>query len=121
MLKIRVITSIVALVVLGIILFVIPARAAELVIAAVVLAGAWEWSAFLGEPSNAVRAALSSLLPRQSGRCTVSRHGSLAWRYRLRASGGAALLCGSCFSRPRFRDLCAGSQGFSCSYRCLLP
>ena len=62
MLKIRVITSIVALVVLGIILFVIPARAAELVIAAVVLAGAWEWSAFLGEPSNAVRAAFVILV-----------------------------------------------------------
>ncbi len=62
MLKIRVITSIVALVVLGIILFVIPARAAELVIAAVVLAGAWEWSAFLGGPSNAVRAAFVILV-----------------------------------------------------------
>ncbi|MGI9237904.1 MAG: phosphatidate cytidylyltransferase [Woeseiaceae bacterium] len=57
MLTTRVITAIVALIVLGAILFVIPARAAELVIAAIVIAGAWEWSAFLTGSANIVRTA----------------------------------------------------------------
>lgn len=48
MLKQRIITAIIALVALALVLFVLPPLAAELVIAAVVLAGAWEWSGFLG-------------------------------------------------------------------------
>lgn len=48
MLKQRVITAVIALSVLGLVLFVLPPLAAELVIALVVLAGAWEWSNFLG-------------------------------------------------------------------------
>lgn len=47
MLKTRVITSVVAVAVLGVVLFVVPPLMAELVIAAVILAGAWEWSGFL--------------------------------------------------------------------------
>jgi phosphatidate cytidylyltransferase len=47
MLKTRVITSVVAVAVLGVVLFVVPPLMAELVIGAVILAGAWEWSGFL--------------------------------------------------------------------------
>lgn len=47
MLKQRIITAVVALVALSLVLFVVPPLVAELVIALVVLAGAWEWSAFL--------------------------------------------------------------------------
>ena len=56
MLKTRVITSVIALLLLGVILFVIPPRATEVVIGLLVLAGAWEWSGFLGVKSSAVRA-----------------------------------------------------------------
>ena len=48
MLKQRVITAVVALTALALVLFVLPPLAAELVIALVVFAGAWEWSGFLG-------------------------------------------------------------------------
>ena len=47
MLKDRIITAVIALTVLMIILFAVPARIAELAIAAVTLGGAWEWSALL--------------------------------------------------------------------------
>ncbi len=55
MLKTRVITSVVALLALGVILFVVPGYAAELVITVLVIAGAWEWSGFLGAPGSAYR------------------------------------------------------------------
>ncbi|MCP5090402.1 MAG: phosphatidate cytidylyltransferase [Gammaproteobacteria bacterium] len=55
MLKTRVVTSIVALLILGVILFVLPPSAAELIIGVLILAGAWEWSAFLGSPSPTYR------------------------------------------------------------------
>ncbi|MDH3748744.1 MAG: phosphatidate cytidylyltransferase [Gammaproteobacteria bacterium] len=48
MLKQRIITAVIALAALSLVLFVVPPLVAELVIALVVLAGAWEWSAFLG-------------------------------------------------------------------------
>ncbi len=57
MLRTRIVTAVIALLILGVVLFVIPARLAEAVIAVVVLAGAWEWSAFLGVSANAARAA----------------------------------------------------------------
>lgn len=57
MLKTRVMTSVIALVALGVILFVIPSLLAELVIGAVILAGAWEWSGFLGVPNSLLRGA----------------------------------------------------------------
>lgn len=57
MLKTRIITAVVALIVLGAVLFVIPPRFAEAFIAVVILAGAWEWSAFLGGSSPTSRAA----------------------------------------------------------------
>lgn len=48
MLKQRIITAVIALTALALVLFVLPPLVAELVIALVVLAGAWEWSNFLG-------------------------------------------------------------------------
>lgn len=51
----RIVTAVIALVVLLLVLFVIPAPLAKLVIAAVVVAGAWEWSGFLGAPSRGMR------------------------------------------------------------------
>ncbi len=48
MLKQRVITAVVAIVILALVIFVVPPLFAELIIALVVLAGAWEWSSFLG-------------------------------------------------------------------------
>jgi len=56
MLKTRVLTSVILLLLLGVILFVIPPRATELVIGLLILAGAWEWSGFLGVKSFVVRA-----------------------------------------------------------------
>lgn len=48
MLKQRILTAVVALALLGIVLYVLPFNVAALVIAGVLLAGAWEWSGFLG-------------------------------------------------------------------------
>lgn len=57
MLKTRIITAAVALLALGIVLFVAPGGVAEAIIAAVILAGAWEWSGFLGAAAAVTRAA----------------------------------------------------------------
>ncbi len=56
MLKERVITALIAVAVLLLVLFVLPRAAAQAVIALLVLAGAWEWSGFLGSASTPVRA-----------------------------------------------------------------
>ena len=56
MLKTRVLTSVISLLLLGVILFVVPPRVTELVIGLLILAGAWEWSGFLGVKSSMVRA-----------------------------------------------------------------
>ncbi len=55
MLKTRIATAVVALLLLGAVLFVVPGSIARSIIALLVLAGAWEWSGFLGLPSNAGR------------------------------------------------------------------
>jgi len=47
MLRQRIITAIIALIVLGVALFVVPPFVARIVIAAMFLAGAWEWGGFL--------------------------------------------------------------------------
>lgn len=56
MLRARIITAIIAVSVLALVLFVVPEIAAELFIAAIVIAGAWEWSRFLGLPTGWSRA-----------------------------------------------------------------
>lgn len=55
MLKQRLITAVVSLLILALVLFVAPPLVAEIAIALVILAGAWEWSAFLGAASPATR------------------------------------------------------------------
>jgi len=53
--KQRIITAVIALLALLLVLFVAPEQLALLVIVAVMLGGAWEWSAFLGVTGNATR------------------------------------------------------------------
>lgn len=53
--KQRVITAVIALVVLGLVLFAMPPVAVRLAIGALVLAGAWEWSGFLGHSGIGLR------------------------------------------------------------------
>lgn len=55
MLKTRVVTALIALAVIAVVLFVLPQAYAEIVIAALVMAGAWEWSAFIGGEHVAIR------------------------------------------------------------------
>ena len=55
MLKTRIITAVVALIVVGIALFVVPPSYTEVIIGLLMLAGAWEWSAFLTTENNAQR------------------------------------------------------------------
>jgi len=56
MLKTRIITAVIALAVLGVVLFVVPSWLTELVIGALILAGAWEWSGFLNLSTTQARA-----------------------------------------------------------------
>lgn len=62
MLKQRIITAVIALLVVGVVLFVIPPLYAELLIGLLIVAGAWEWSGFLGMSSNAWRAVYTGLI-----------------------------------------------------------
>ena len=62
MLKKRFITSVVSLVILGAVLFVVPPVIARLVIAAVIIVGAWEWSGFLDLAGNTARYAYVVLI-----------------------------------------------------------
>lgn len=55
MLRTRIITAVISLLILGAVLFVIPAILAELVIAALILAAGWEWSGFLGLSGSMAR------------------------------------------------------------------
>lgn len=57
MLKTRIATAIVSLLVLGTVLFIVPANVARAFIALVILAGAWEWSNFLALSATAARLA----------------------------------------------------------------
>lgn len=54
--KQRIITAVIALLALMLVLFYVPNEVALVVIIAVMLGGAWEWSAFLGHESNTPRA-----------------------------------------------------------------
>ena len=55
--KQRIITAVIALLALMLVLFYVPNEVALVVIVAVMLGGAWEWSAFLGYQGNATRVA----------------------------------------------------------------
>lgn len=62
MLRTRILTAIISLLVLGAILFVVPADVARGFIALVVVAGAWEWSNFLSLSSTVARLAYVALI-----------------------------------------------------------
>ncbi len=53
--KQRIITAVIALLALMLVLFYVPNEVALVVIVAVMLGGAWEWSAFLGTRGNGMR------------------------------------------------------------------
>jgi phosphatidate cytidylyltransferase len=53
--KQRIVTAIIALVGLGIVLFVVPDIAARVILGLLILAGAWEWSGFLGRSGLVAR------------------------------------------------------------------
>ena len=55
MLKTRIITSVISLVIMGTVLFVLPASVAKLFIALLILVGAWEWAGFLNLSAGAAR------------------------------------------------------------------
>jgi len=54
-LKQRIMTAIVALGVLAVVLFIVPPVVARIVIAAIIIGGAWEWGGFLFQEKNALR------------------------------------------------------------------
>ena len=62
MLKQRILTALVALAVLGVVLFVLPYDIARIVILGVVLAGAWEWAGFLGHEGMGPKAGFFGLV-----------------------------------------------------------
>ncbi len=62
MLRTRVLTAIVALLLLGTVLYVLPPPAAKIVIALLVLAGAWEWAGFLGANQSVMRVVYVALI-----------------------------------------------------------
>ncbi|HNP65910.1 MAG TPA: phosphatidate cytidylyltransferase [Woeseiaceae bacterium] len=55
MLRTRIITAVISLLVLGVVLFVLPPDAVQIVIGLLILAGAWEWSGFLELKSTSFR------------------------------------------------------------------
>ncbi len=62
MLKQRILTALIALVVLLLVMFVLPADAAKAFIGLLVLGGAWEWSGFLGSKSPLARPGFVALI-----------------------------------------------------------
>ena len=62
MLRTRIITAVISLVIIGAVLFILPATVAKLVFAVLILAGAWEWSAFLSFSSDATRVGYVTLI-----------------------------------------------------------
>ena len=70
MLKERVITALIAVAILLLVLFVLPPVVAQVVVALLILAGAWEWSGFLGSRSTALRAAYVFLIALLMGAVT---------------------------------------------------
>lgn len=62
MLKQRILTAVVAVLVLGIVLFLLPSIAARLVIVVLVLAGAYEWGSFVFRDNNGGRVAYAAFV-----------------------------------------------------------
>lgn len=62
MLRTRIITALIALVLISVVLFAVPARYAEWLIGLLLVAGAWEWSGFLDTDSRLTRALYAALI-----------------------------------------------------------
>jgi len=62
MLKTRIITSLIALVLVGVVLFVLPPQYAEWLIGLLLVVGAWEWSGFLELSSTVARGAYTAII-----------------------------------------------------------
>ncbi|MBT8096570.1 MAG: phosphatidate cytidylyltransferase, partial [Woeseia sp.] len=62
MLKQRLISAVIAVIVLGVVLFVLPLSAARVFIAGVILVAAWEWGGFFGGTGNAWRVACVAVI-----------------------------------------------------------
>ncbi len=62
MLRTRVITAIVSLLIVGVVLFVLPAPVTEAVIGLLILAGAWEWAGLIGLGATAARLLYAALI-----------------------------------------------------------
>ncbi len=62
MLRTRVITAVVALLIVGVVLFVLPELVTELVIGLLILAGAWEWTGLIGLGAAATRVLYVALI-----------------------------------------------------------
>jgi len=62
MLKTRVITAVVALVLIAVVLFVIPLQYAEWLIGLLLVVGAWEWAGFLGSTAASARAVYTAVV-----------------------------------------------------------
>ena len=60
--KQRIITALVALAVLGVLLFAMPPLAMHIALGALIVAGAWEWSGFLGNAGVGVRITFVALV-----------------------------------------------------------
>jgi phosphatidate cytidylyltransferase len=62
MLKTRIITAVIALALVAIVLFALPPQVAEIIIALVLVAGAWEWSGFLDMSAAWMRVAYVAVI-----------------------------------------------------------
>ncbi len=62
MLKARVVTSVVSLILIAVVLFALPTQIAEVLIGLLLVIGAWEWSGFLGLSSSVTKAAYTAMV-----------------------------------------------------------
>jgi phosphatidate cytidylyltransferase len=62
MLKTRIITALISLVLISVVLFALPAQYAEWLIGLLLVAGAWEWSGFLKMTNSATRGAYTAIV-----------------------------------------------------------
>lgn len=62
MLKTRIITALISLVVIGVVLFALPSQYAEWLIGLLLVVGAWEWAGFLQQPGSAARGAYTAIV-----------------------------------------------------------
>ena len=62
MLKARIVTAVVSLVLIAVVLFALPLQVAEWLIGLLMVVGAWEWSGFLGLNSAVKKAVYTAII-----------------------------------------------------------